>query len=104
MRNLLKYFMLALVATLAACSTESNDEQAAAIDQTGAFELGQKDAKALSLANYQADQDLHAALLAVKSREWKMRERGNDIGANAYIEGFTSYIKENDKPLAGKIF
>lgn len=103
MKNLLKYIFLgiALSIGLAGCSG-SNEEIPA--DTAGAYERGQSDAKALSNANYSADKDLHAALLAVKSREWQLRERGDAISADAYIEGFKAYLQENDKSLANKIF
>lgn len=69
-----------------------------------AMAQGRADAKALCAANYKTDRDLHAALLAVKSREWEIRRQGDSIAASAYIDAFKEQLTLTDKTLASKIF
>lgn len=104
MKNFLKYIfvILTLSVGVVSCGGDRNDEEP--VDTTGAYERGCSDARALSKANYSTEKDLHAALLAVKSREWMLRDRGDEISADAYIEGFKKYLQENDMALAQKIF
>lgn len=89
-----------------ACSSCSSDEPAPlpVADTSAAIERGRADAKALSEANFTADRDLHAALLSVKSREWRMRRQGDELGASAYLTAFKEYLQENDSELGHKIF
>ncbi len=102
MKSFLKSIFL-LVVTMSGAFGCSNNETPPP-DTSGAYKRGQSDAKALSQANYAAEKDLHAALLAVKAREWQLRERGDVIGAEAYINGFRQYLQEHDVSLADKIF
>ncbi len=64
---------------------------------------GRADARALCQANYSADKDIHAALLAVKAREFEMRQNGDSIGAAAYIGAFKKQLKESNNNLADKV-
>lgn len=64
---------------------------------------GRADARALCQANYSADKDIHAALLAVKAREFEMRQNGDSIGACAYIDAFKRQLKESNNNLADKV-
>lgn len=70
----------------------------------GASEQGRADAKALCAASYTSERDLHAALLAVKAREWDLRRSGDSIAASAYIEAFKEQLTLTDKSLASKVF
>lgn len=86
---------------LAAASCGGAAEEA---EPVGAVEQGRADAKALCDANYTAERDLHAALLAVKSREWEMRRSGDSIAAAAYIDAFKAELLQSDQTLASKVF
>ncbi len=97
MNKLLSLIILALAAV--ACSNSG----ALPEQSRDACEQGKADAVALCRANYTADSDLHAALLAVKSREWKLRSRGDTISANAYINAFRTQLSATDKNLALKV-
>lgn len=102
----MKYLIIALLSIIGFCSTScTKAETEAPVPQsvTEAEKQGRADAQALSDANYTADRDLHAALLAVKAREWRMRSRGDEVAAGAYIEAFGSHLKEIDQPLAQKV-
>lgn len=88
----------AILICLAACS-----EKELPVDAHDADMQGRADARALCDANYTAERDLHAALLAVKSREWEMRRSGDSIGASAYISAFKQQLKETDNNLAQKV-
>lgn len=103
MKTFLKSLVI-LVVTMCGAFGCSNNESTKNDSFTAAYKRGQSDAKALSQANYEAEKDLHAALLAVKAREWQLRERGDAVSAEAYINGFRQYLKEHDVSLADKIF
>lgn len=103
MRTLLIYIAAAIAAccSLAACTSGDDPMPTSAIE---AQKRGRADAKALCEANYTTERDLHAALLAVKSREWTLRRQGDSIAAGAYIDGFRQQLTESDKNLADKVF
>ncbi len=101
MRRFIIYLLTAVAVCVAACSDKEETLPASAVE---ADKRGREDAKALCAANYTAERDLHAALLAVKSREWKLRQQGDTIAAGAYITGFRSQLTETDRALAEKIF
>lgn len=94
---------LLLAATLLAGVSSCGEKELPA-GTRGAIEQGRADAKALCAAKYTAERDLHAALLAVKSREWQLRQKGDSIAATAYIDAFKEQLTKSDKTLAGKIF
>lgn len=99
-------FLKSLLILFAVVATSCGGSEPSHItsDAMRAQEQGRADAKALSEAGFTTERDLHAALLSVKSREWKMRQEGDSIGASAYVEAFRTYLEENDNTLAGKIF
>lgn len=68
-----------------------------------ACEQGKADAVALCEAKYTTERDLHAALLAVKSREWQLRRNGDTLSADAYIKAFRTQLSASDKALASKV-
>lgn len=90
---------IAVMLSIASCS-----EKGTTVNALGADEQGRADAKALCAANYTADRDLHAALLAVKAREWELRRNGDSIAASIYIDAFREQLTESDKTLASKVF
>lgn len=98
MKKLLFSILCAISLCLLACS-----EKELPADANDAAEQGRADARALCDANYTTDSDLHAALLAVKAREWEMRRSGDSIGASAYISAFKQELKETDHNLARKV-
>ena len=93
--------IIILMLTLVACSSTSGDDGAAVVNATT---QGHNDAEALVTAAFTTERELHSALLSVKSREWKLRQQGDTIGAAAYMKAFKAYIVENDAELAGKLF
>ena len=97
MHKLLSLIVLALA--LGACS-KSDDVPEIPRD---AQEQGRADAQAFCNAHYTAERDIHAALLAVKSREWKLRQNGDSLAANAYINAFRAQLSETDKSLASRV-
>lgn len=99
MKKLLKIFLFSLAIAVASCSGE--DELPANLND--ADSQGRADAIALCDANYTAERDLHAALLAVKSREWQMRQSGDSVGASVYIEAFKQQLSECSRQLAEKV-
>lgn len=98
MKKYLFSVLLTLIFALSACS-----EKELPVDVREAEQQGRADAKALCNAGYKAERDLHAALLAVKSREFEMRRSGDSIGAAAYIDAFKKQLKESDNQLAQKV-
>jgi len=98
MKKILFSVLLSSVFALLSCS-----EKELPVDVRGAEQQGRADAKALCSAGYKADRDLHAALLAVKSREFEMRRGGDSIGAAAYIAAFKEQLKVSDNQLAQKV-
>lgn len=101
MTKILKILLTGIAVTLSAASCADKDTTAGIL---GADEQGRADAKALCAANYTAERDLHAALLAVKAREWELRRKGDSIAASAYIDAFREQLIESDKTLASKVF
>ena len=97
MRKLLSLLVICL--TLGACSNSGKEIELPA----DAIERGRADAQAFCDANYVAERDIHAALLAVKSREWKLRQQGDSLAADAYIDAFRSQLASSDKALAARI-
>lgn len=98
MKNNLFSVLLSLVFVLTSCA-----EKELPVDVSGAERQGRADAKALCSVAYKADRDLHAALLAVKSREFEMRRGGDSIGAAAYIAAFKEQLRVSDNQLAQKV-
>lgn len=104
MKKLKKPVILILglcTAVLAGCSDEPAPLPA---DTTPAQQRGRADAQALIDARFTTERDLHAALLAVKSREWRMRSEGDSLSAKAYVRAFCEHLQQTDAELAGKIF
>jgi len=101
MTRIIKIFLLA-AALLAGVSSCGEKELPAST--RGAIEQGRADAKALCAAQYTAERDLHAALLAVKAREWQLRQKGDSVAATAYIDAFKEQLTQSDKTLASKVF
>lgn len=101
MKRIVFSLMLAVAIALPSC-TESEAPMPTTVLEAG--ERGRADARALCEANYTAEKDLHAALLAVKSREWKLRRQGDSIAAGAYIDGFRNQLSETDRNLYNKVF
>ncbi|MCM1310510.1 MAG: hypothetical protein NC301_05725 [Bacteroides sp.] len=98
MKKFLFSLLLSVFIPLFSCSEQ---EMPASVQE--ADRRGRADARALCQANYTADRELHAALLAVKSREFEMRLSGDSLGATAYIEAFKEQLRETDRPLADKV-
>lgn len=84
---------------MGACSNSGSESGLPA----DAVERGRADAQAFCNANYVAERDIHAALLAVKSREWKLRQQGDSLAADAYIDAFRSQLASTDKDLAARV-
>ena len=101
MRRFIIYLLAAVALCSAACTEKEETLPASAVE---ADKRGREDAKALCAANYTVERDLHAALLAVKSREWKLRQQGDTVAAGAYMAGFRNQLTETDRALADKIF
>lgn len=97
MYKLLSLIIIAIAAS--ACTNSANLPELS----RDACEQGKADAVALCRAQYTAERDLHAALLAVKSREWKLRRQGDTLSANAYINAFRTQLTATDKNLASKV-
>lgn len=96
-----KYLFSAMLAAALALASCSDNEHNTAYND--AEKQGRSDAEALCHAGYTADKELHAALLAVKSREFEMRQNGDSVAANIYINAFKNYIKESNQTLAEKV-
>ncbi|MDE6366202.1 MAG: hypothetical protein K2L33_01330 [Muribaculaceae bacterium] len=101
MKIYLPSIILSAAIAVAACSCAKDKVPESA---ESAMAQGRADAKALCAASYTTDRDLHAALLAVKSREWEIRQLGDSIAASAYIDAFKEQLTLTDKTLASKIF
>lgn len=101
MPRFLTIFFLSFV--LLSCSSEP-EPAVNTFNTDEATEQGRTDAETLIAANFRTERELHSALLSVKSREWKLRQQGDSIGAQAYIRAFRNYIFENDAELAAKVF
>lgn len=97
MRKLLSLIFLSLV--FASCS----DSQRTAEPLSEAGQRGRADARALCQANLSAERDLHAALLAIKAREWDYRTAGDTLAANAYISAFRDCLRQTNQALADKV-
>lgn len=91
-----------LVLALASCS--SGPAPSMSLDTSTASQQGRTDAETLIAAEFTTERELHSALLSVKSREWKLRQQGDTLGAAAYINAFRDYLFENDAELAAKAF
>lgn len=104
MMKRLTIYLLTVIALCATACSSSSDNELQLTSAVEARERGCEDAKALCKANYKTEKDLHAALLAVKSREWSLRQRGDTVAAGAYMEGFKTQLFESDKQLADKVF
>lgn len=98
MKKFLFSLISAIILTLSSCG-----EKELPVDVNDADRQGRADAQALCDAKYTADRELHAALLAVKSREFEMRLNGDSIRADAYISAFKDQLRLSDKQLAGKL-
>ena len=98
MRKLLSLIVTALA--LGACSNGGSELPESPRD---AQEQGRADAQAFCDANYTTERDIHAALLAVKSREWQLRQNGDSLAANAYINAFRAQLSESDKAMASRV-
>lgn len=94
--------ILTLVIALASCSSEP--AQTLTSDVTKATNQGRTDAETLIASDFATEREFHSALLSVKSREWKLRQQGDSLGAEAYIRAFRDYLFENDAELAAKVF
>ena len=94
--------ILVLSCALLSCSSEPEVAQSNSPDK--AMVQGRADAETLIAAQFRTERELHSALLSVKSREWKLRQQGDTIGAQAYISAFRNYIFEHDAELAAKVF
>lgn len=93
-------FLSLLILALAAVSCQKPSLPEMSLD---AHEQGKADAVALCDAKYTTERDLHAALLAVKSREWQLRRNGDTLSADAYIKAFRTQLSASDKALASKV-
>ena len=92
----------ALIFALASCSSEPSPTLT--FDTAEATAQGRSDAETLIASKFTSERELHTALLSVKSREWKLRQQGDSIGAAAYLSAFKNYLLENDTELAAKAF
>ena len=104
MIRLIKHVLFSAVIAAGVTSCSEDPAPAPAADTTEAREQGRNDAKALSEARFTTERDLHAALLSVKAREWKLRRSGDTPGAEAYVDAFRKYLEETDSELADKVF
>ena len=103
MKNPNKFFGLlaAAMILLASCSGSDGDTM---VTSPEAEARGQADARALCERGLEVpEHEFHAALLAVKAREWDMRQRGQTVEADVYISAFKEYVAEHDKVLADTI-
>lgn len=97
--NRLRHLFAALIMGAAICSCSSTPGS-----PSSAAGRGKDDAEALIAANLKTEKELNSALLAVKAREWELREQSGADIADAYISGFKEYLLEHNRPLAEKIF
>lgn len=99
----MKKYLFSTLFVLLFCIFQSCTENELSVNTVDAEQQGRADAEALCRANYAVERDLHAALLAVKSREFEMRRSGDTIGASAYINAFKEQLRESDSKLANDI-
>lgn len=100
-KHILIFLSLIFIVIASACSGGEDKDRS----HSPAAIRGQEDAAALCTDSVKlSPHALTAAILSVRSREWKMRSAGFDDDADAYIEAFKEYITEHNHALAQELF
>lgn len=99
----MKYILIIAVSVLALSLAGCSDSEQKRAEKSS--KLGAADAKEFieSAPSYSAMQ-MEGALIQVKANEYAYREAGHDLAADAYIEAFETYVRENSDSLSKIIF
>ncbi len=98
----MKYVKIAIIPLMAMMACSTVEEQRAAEESS---KLGAADArKFIEAAPSMTTMQLEGALVEIRANEYAYRESGHDGAADAYVEAFESYLKENADSLADIIF